>query len=68
LTALAKAVIECSLFEGARAVKRTYQPHNRRRRKIHGFRSRMKTRGGQGVLRRRRQKGRYRISVTTPQK
>lgn len=43
--------------------KRTFQPNNRRRAKIHGFRARMKTRGGQLVLKSRRDKGRKRVVV-----
>lgn len=44
-------------------MKRTYQPHRGRYKRTHGFRARMKTRGGRLILKRRRQKGRHNISV-----
>jgi len=43
--------------------KRTWQPKVRRRQRVHGFRARMKTRGGREVLKARRLRGRYRVSV-----
>ncbi len=43
--------------------KRTFQPNNRRRAKTHGFRERMSTRAGRGILAARRNKGRAKISA-----
>lgn len=43
--------------------KRTFQPNNRRRAKVHGFRARMRTRAGRAIVSARRGKGRAKLTA-----